>query len=65
MITPNGRGGVTHHSGQQIARRHEEENRDSHQSEVHLSGLQGTGQGSGSHHQESNAEPEYLLRAAS
>ena len=46
-------------------RRHEEENRDSHQSEVHFSGLQGTGQGSGSHHQESNAEPEYLLRAAS
>lgn len=46
-------------------RRHEEENRDSHQSEVYFSGLQGTGQGSGSHHQESDAEPEYQLRAAS
>lgn len=65
MITPNGRGDVTHHSGQQIARHYEEENRDSHQSEVHLSGLQGTGQGSGSHHQESDAESEYQLRAAS
>ena len=65
MINPNGRGDANHHSGQQIARRHEEENRDSHQSEVYFSGLQGTGQGSGSHHQESDAEPEYQLRAAS